>query len=124
MTIKRCLTAASLALVLGAFQAGSAFADDMKSGSMMPAIDCSTANDHMMKMVSSPNSDAGMMKADASVDKNFMMSMHMMMESQMMLAKIELKCGKNEKAKAEAQKLLDSMQTYSMQAMDVQRQIP
>jgi hypothetical protein len=124
MTIKRCFATAGLALALGALQLGSASADDMKSSTMMPAIDCSTANDHMMKMVSSPNSDAGMMKADASVDKNFMMSMHMMMESQMMLAKIELKCGKNDKAKAEAQKLLDSMQSYSVQAMEIQREIP
>jgi hypothetical protein len=123
MTIKRCIAAAGFALALGALQFGSASADDMKSGSSM-AIDCSTANEHMMSMMKPSSDDMSMMKPDASVDKNFMMAMHAMMEHGMMMAKIELKCGKSDKAKAEAQKMLDSMQSYTTDAMQIQREVP
>ncbi len=123
MTIKRCFAAAGLAVALGAVQCVSAFADDSMNGSGM-AMDCSTANDHLMKMAGAPSADTSMMKPSASVDMNFMVSMHSMMQNQMAMAKIEVKCGTNAKAKAEAQKMLDSLRSYTTEAMDIQHQIP
>jgi len=41
-----------------------------------------------------------------------------------MMAKIELKCGKDEKAKAEAKKLLDSMASATAEEMEILREVP
>jgi ABC-type polar amino acid transport system ATPase subunit len=123
MTITRCLAAAGFVLALGAIPCTSAFADDaMKSDSMM--MDCSTANDHLMKMMTPSSTDTSMMKPDASVDKNFMTATHAMMMHNMMMAKIEVKCGKDPKAKAEAQKLLDMMAAETEQEMEILREVP
>jgi hypothetical protein len=123
MTIKRCIAAAGFALTLGVMPCTSVFADDaMKPDPMM--MDCSTANDHLMKMMSPSSSDMSMMKPDASVDKNFMMATHAMMMNNMMMAKIEVKCGKDPKAKAEAQKLLDQMTAATAEEMEILREVP
>jgi hypothetical protein len=120
---QRCIAATGLMLALGALQSPSVYADDaMKPDAMM--IDCSTANDHLMKMMSPSSGDTSMMKPEASVDKNFMMATHAMMSNGMMMAKIELKCGKDEKAKAEAQKLLDSMASATAEEMEILREVP
>jgi len=123
MTIKRCIAAAGFALALGVMPCTSVFADEaMKPDSMM--MDCSTANDHLMKMMSPSSDSMSMMKPDASVDKNFMMATHSMMSSGMMMAKIELKCGKDEKVKAQAQKLLDQMTAATAEEMEILREVP
>jgi len=123
MTIKRCILAGGFALALAAVPCASVFADDaMKPDPMM--MDCSTANDHLMKMTSPSSADMSMMKPDASVDKNFVMATHAMMSNGMMMAKIELKCGKDPKAKAEAQKLLDQMAAGTAEEMEILREVP
>jgi hypothetical protein len=123
MTLQRCIAATGFVLALGALPCTSVYADDaMKSDPMM--MDCSTANDHMMKMMSPSSTDMSMMKPDASVDKNFMMASHAMMSNSMMMAKIEIKCGKDAKAKAEAQKMLDSMTAATAEEMELLREVP
>jgi len=127
MTIKHTLAATALAVALGALQCGSAYDDEaMKSGSMM-STDCSTANDQMMKMAMPTAMSGDAMSApkpDASVDKHFMAAMHDAMEHQMALAKLEVKCGKDPKAKSEAQKLIDMLSDYTKEAMQIEREIP
>ena len=65
--------------------------------------DCSTADTSMMKAM--PDSSA--MKTSGNVDTDFAASVMALKKSAMSMAKVEVKCGNDVKAKAAAQKILD-----------------
>ncbi len=78
-------------------------AADSMGGAMM-ASDCKTADSAMMKMTMP---DSMMMKASGHMDKDFAGAMMAHEKAMVAMAKMEVKCGKNAKAKAAAQKFLD-----------------
>jgi hypothetical protein len=95
-----------LAAVLFAvpFCRAAASADDMA-----PATDCATANETMMKMAAMP---MPAMSSTDTMDKNFDMVMHMMVDHGMKMAKLEAKCGKDAKSRALAMKMEQDLEDY------------
>lgn len=102
---------AALVLVAVPCQFAPASAAD-KDDMAMPSMDCTTANATMMKMMSPEMMKPMAMDANASLDKNFAMEMHMMTMHGMQMAKLEAKCGKDAKTRAMAEKLAGDLQQY------------
>jgi uncharacterized protein (DUF305 family) len=74
------------------------------------SVDCSTAPAHMTSMMShSPDAMADT-KPSGDTDQTYTDAMKMMLEHAAMMAKIEMKCGKNAKAMALAKKMLDEVE--------------
>jgi uncharacterized protein (DUF305 family) len=104
MKIIRLATATlSCALAFGALAPVASYADTMS--------DCSSADAGMMKAVNS--GDTSMMKASGDVDKDFASAMMSMHSSGVAVAKVEVKCGKDAKAKEVAQKYLDDSNAHT-----------
>jgi uncharacterized protein (DUF305 family) len=92
------LATATLAFSFGALAPVASYADTTPG-------DCSSAGAGMTKAMQS--GDMTMMKATGDVDKDFASGMMAMHNSGVAMAKVEVKCGKDAKAKAMAQKVLD-----------------
>jgi hypothetical protein len=121
MKILGCTAALAVALMLAAAPAPAQTPAPAMPGMDVSSMDCSNADSMMMSMMHPGSSDMAMMPpATASVDKAFAMSSEMMMSHAATMAKIELKCGKNPKAMAQAQKMLDDIQQYMINIQALQ----
>jgi uncharacterized protein (DUF305 family) len=78
-------------------------------------VDCSTADTAIMKDM--PDSSA--MKSTGNVDMDFATSMMALKQSAMSMAKIEMQCGKNAKAKTAAKKMLDQDSAGSAELREI-----
>lgn len=99
------------ALALLAAGTSTTLADTMKSDTMKSSpmmIDCKNADAMMMKMA---HSDDAMMPAKTSgnADQDFAKMMMVHQSDMMAMAKVEAKCGKNAKMRAEAQRMIDRL---------------
>ncbi|MFY9779712.1 MAG: DUF305 domain-containing protein [Candidatus Baltobacteraceae bacterium] len=86
------------ALAFGTLAPVASYADSMSG-------DCSSADSGLMKAMQS--GDSSMLKTSGDVDKDFASAMMSVHSSGVALAKVEVKCGKDAKAKAMARKYLD-----------------
>jgi hypothetical protein len=95
-----------------------ALADGMQSDSMHgdamhgdamhgTAIDCNDAHAAMLKLMNPPPAAAFTGSPSLGTDVNFASAMSLLEKQAQAVAKIELQCGKDSKAKAAAQKVLD-----------------
>ncbi|MGP6156789.1 MAG: DUF305 domain-containing protein [Vulcanimicrobiaceae bacterium] len=98
------------ALALVALAPVASFADTMSG-------DCSSADSGMMKAMQS--GDASMMKPTGDVDKDFAAAMMSMHTSGTAVAKIEVKCGKDAKAKAMAQKFIEDANASNAELREI-----
>ena len=73
-------------------------------------IDCSTAAAHMQSMMMTPPSMPGM--SGAGVDKTFAMGAQEMLHRAMLMARMEMKCGKNSKEMKDAHKIYEDAEQY------------
>jgi uncharacterized protein (DUF305 family) len=94
---------AAIGVALASSQTTFASAADSMTGP--PAMDCSKADAMMM----APHTDTAMpaMKPTGDVDKDFAQAMMAQHRAMVAMAKAEMTCGKDAKAKAAAQKQLD-----------------
>jgi uncharacterized protein (DUF305 family) len=109
----RNLLAASFGLAL-AVTPFAAHAQPATAMSPMPdmdvsSVDCSSAPTHMMSMMSAPPGAMADTTPSSDTDKTYTDAMKMMLKHAAMMAKIEMKCGKNAKAVALAKKMLSEI---------------
>ena len=114
--MNRTLRAGAFALAAIMSSAAAAplpsLADTMKSGAMMTATaDCKNADSMMMKMA---HSDHSMIpaKMTGNADRDFAMMAMADQNNMAAMSKVEIKCGKNPKARAAAQAMLDLLNRY------------
>jgi hypothetical protein len=94
---------------LGAFAQSPAPAMPAMPAMDVSSVDCSTASAHMMSMMHPAPDARADTKPSGDADKTYTDAMKMMLEHAAMMAKIEMKCGKNAKAMALAKKMLDEI---------------
>ena len=94
----RLVLAAGLALSLAQAAPGSA-----QTATNNAAVDCSKADSTMME----PDTSMQSMKPTGDIDKDFAQMMMAHNKKMMAMARTEVACGKDPKAKAMAQKALD-----------------
>jgi hypothetical protein len=123
----RNLIAASFAIALSATPLVAPAQTAAPAMAGMPAmdassIDCSTASAHIMSMMKPPAGAMDDMKPGASTDATYADAMKMMLGHAAMMAKIEMKCGKDAKAMAMAKKMLEQEEDdyLSIQAIPTQ----
>jgi hypothetical protein len=101
MTIQKgALTASALLALLAAPGPGTA-----QSGA--GTIDCSSSHAMMAHLMNSSNGPFTAMSPSAGIDRNYGSAQMQIAKLQANLARIELACGGNAKAKAAAQRALD-----------------
>jgi hypothetical protein len=90
-----------------------ALADGMQSDAMhgdsmhATTIDCNDAHSAMLKLMNPAPAGAFTGSPSIGTDANFASAMSLLEKQAQAVAKIELQCGKDSKAKAAAQKVLD-----------------
>jgi len=99
--------AAFAMLVPPGLAAGQTTGGGATSGDHAMAIDCSNTHAMMAHLMNPSNGPFTGMSSSFGVDQNYGSAQMQIAKLQATLAKIELACGKNAKAKAAAQKALD-----------------
>lgn len=113
MTFNVKLVAGAAALAATLALSSSTFA---QTGATPAPIDCNNAHAMMIKLTTTnagPFTGTAVMTAD--IDHNFGSAMTEYLKAQTLLARIEIKCGKNSKAQAMAQKVLDDANAMQQQ---------
>ena len=106
--VKALAACAALAAVPQFALADAMQGDAMHGGAMHGAtIDCNDAHAAMLKLMNPPPSAAFAGSASVGTDANFASAMSLLEKQAQAVAKIELQCGKDSKAKVAAQKVLD-----------------